>query len=832
MHGHDPHAEPVPTDAGKKHGRVAAIGSLIQKLLPVFAVGMFGIAIYFVHHLLKAHSYHEIRDYVRSIPLSHTVSAIALTYFSYFVLSGYDFLGFKYIGRKIATSRIIFASMTAFAFSNNIGLANLAGGSIRLRIYSTYGIDPKDTLKVIAFVSVTFWCGFCALAGVLLTLYPLPFPPSFGISVGFVRAFGVLLLFIAIGYVVACGLIRRKLTIRGHELQLPILSIAIRQLIVAAADWALAGFVLFLLLPESAGVTYPQFLTIFISAQVVALIAHVPGGVGVLEALVIYFVTPDHSSNPGVLGALIAYRAIYYLLPLATSAAALVGYEIYRKRHVVATLGQNALSWTSLIIPPVVSVIAFLSGSILLLSNATPGMQVRLQGLNDILPLPLIETSHFLAGCVGALLLILSRGLLSRSRAAWVVTLGLVFFSAFLSLAKGLEYEDAAALGVFALILLGAKDQFHRDSPLFKEPWGVGWAMAVTMVIGCSLWLGYFTHKHLEYASELWWTFALRGDAPRFLRATIGILITFTGVAAYHLLVPNRRRQLPAPLERTELEALVTASNDPSAAGLLKDGSLLFASRLRNSVLRYRVHEKIWIALGDPLGRPDSFEDLVYDFVAVASDQGAVAVFDSVHSDHLSLFSDLKMSFIPIGEDIIVDFDRAAASPLSSSSGVDGAAELDLQFSEAQLPVATLLSQGRPLASASLLTPAGSKAELAIDQVELSPGASPAAIGQLLVSLGNWARGKGFRSLNLGTFAVGQLDTEVRESTWSRSTQLLYEARERAYNFKSLSAFFETFAPRSKPRYLAYPSHAPLDAIFSALVSVSKESVITNAQTT
>jgi lysylphosphatidylglycerol synthetase-like protein (DUF2156 family) len=60
------------------------------------------------------------------------------------------------------------------------------------------------------------------------------------------------------------------------------------------------------------------------------------------------------------------------------------------------------------------AVFTFLSGIILLFSGATPAAAGRLALLDRVLPLGVIETSHFIGSLVGAALLVLPHGLARR----------------------------------------------------------------------------------------------------------------------------------------------------------------------------------------------------------------------------------------------------------------------------------------------------------------------------------------------------------------------------------------------------------------------------------
>jgi lysylphosphatidylglycerol synthetase-like protein (DUF2156 family) len=70
--------------------------------------------------------------------------------------------------------------------------------------------------------------------------------------------------------------------------------------------------------------------------------------------------------------------------------------------------------------------------------------------------------------------------------------------------------------------LFPCRRHFYRQASLLGQRFTPGWIIAVTLVLLASVWLGLFSYKHVEYSGELWWRFTFSGDAPRFLRATVG----------------------------------------------------------------------------------------------------------------------------------------------------------------------------------------------------------------------------------------------------------------------------------------------------------------------
>jgi uncharacterized membrane protein YbhN (UPF0104 family) len=84
---------------------------------------------------------------------------------------------------------------------------------------------------------------------------------------------------------------------------------------------------LFVLMPT--GVTYSAVLGALLIAAVASAIAHIPAGIGVLEAVFIALLG-HQVPQPQMLAALLAYRACYYLGPLMVAVA---GYALFETRR-------------------------------------------------------------------------------------------------------------------------------------------------------------------------------------------------------------------------------------------------------------------------------------------------------------------------------------------------------------------------------------------------------------------------------------------------------------------------------------------------------------------
>jgi uncharacterized membrane protein YbhN (UPF0104 family) len=105
---------------------------------------------------------------------------------------------------------------------------------------------------------------------------------------------------------------------------------ALAQVATSALNWALVGSVIWALLP--AGVPYVTVLATLLSAAMAALVTHIPGGLGVLEGVFVLALGED--MPPHVLvAALLAFRVLYYLIPLGVAGVLYLALEATARRH-------------------------------------------------------------------------------------------------------------------------------------------------------------------------------------------------------------------------------------------------------------------------------------------------------------------------------------------------------------------------------------------------------------------------------------------------------------------------------------------------------------------
>lgn len=836
----------------------------LRQAIPV-AIGLvlFVAALEVLRVELRAVTWHELTADVLRTPPSQLGLALVLTAINYAALTGYDLLAFAYIGKTLPRGRIAVASFLAYAISNNVGFAMLSGASVRYRFYTRWGVTAEELSRIVFSYSVTFWLGLLGLGGLSLVVSPLPALRELPAH-QLLAPVGWLLMLVPPAYLLATVMRRRPLHLRSFELPVPSTTIAAGQALLSAGEWALAGAVLYVLLPPSS-LPFLQFLGTFLVAILLGMASHVPGGVGVFEGLMVVLLKPYLTSGQ-LLPALVVYRVVYYLLPLTVALVGLVTDEVRQRRAPASRISAALGQLTEQLTPRVLAVFTFLAGLVLLFSGATPAAAGRLQLLNRVLPIGVIEASHLLGSVAGAVLLILSQGLARRLDAAYYLTSTTIIAGMAASLLKGFDYEEAVLLLLVFLILRRARPAFDRRAAFFDTRFSLAWSAALAGAIGASIWLGLFAFQHVDYSHELWWQFEVQADVSRFLRASVGasVVVLLFGFARLIGYAPHEApTATDADLDDAGKAIAAQTSTYPFLA-YLRDKALLFNDD-RTAFVMYGVQGRTWVAMGDPVGPDDRLSDLLRRFLERCDDFGGVPVFYEVGKTHLHRYADFGLTFVKLGEEAKVDLAtftlegsqsakyRQAIRRLEKEGGsfrvVEAAgvpaimdqlravsddwlaakatAEKGFSlgfFDEAyvsRFPVAVIEVGGRIQAFANIW-PGPQRVELSIDLMRYQRDAPRNVMEALIVHLMKWGQEQGYRRFVLGMAPLSGFETSPVSSLWNRLGGFLYEHGESVYSFQGLRAYKDKFNPTWEPHYLAYPGGLRLPRIMadvSALVA-------------
>ncbi len=282
-----------------------------RKYFPVIALVALGAAGWLVWQSVREYTLGDIVASVEAIPPHRLAIAAFFAAASYAVLTLFDHFGVVYCDHRLPYRKAALASFVSRSLGHSIGLAPLGSGALRARYYALWGFSAEAIAKIIVFTTVTVSLGQIGFAGIVLVAAPEPTAQYLHIAAGPVRLIGAACVLSLVGYVLLAAFLREPLRIRAWSFKLPRWRLALLQAVVGTLNFALLAGAMHELLVVATGASFWTIANAFVLANVAALISHVPGGLGVIEYVILSFF-------PGaqVFGPTLVYRTFYYLIPL------------------------------------------------------------------------------------------------------------------------------------------------------------------------------------------------------------------------------------------------------------------------------------------------------------------------------------------------------------------------------------------------------------------------------------------------------------------------------------------------------------------------------------
>ncbi len=823
----------------------------------VISLGLLAFALSFLFKIADRYKYEDIVAHLHELPWWQIGIALGLTVISYLLLTCYDWLALVYLKRKLPYRRIALASFVGYTFSHNLGFALVTGSSVRYRLYTLWGLSPSQIAQLVLFCSVTFFLGLFAMGGLALLYAPPTLPAELLAEKQWMADLGDALFVVLAWSGIACAIAyiaiplfwRKPLVVRGVEIRFPGFGMSLAQLFIAGIDWMLAAGVLYALLPPDTRPDFLHVLTIFMAGNILGVMLHVPGGLGIFEAVVTALLSPVVPTEQ-LLGALIAYRVTYYVLPFITALLLFGGHEIW---HAIGKASAGLQPASRSLMASTLALAVFAGGAIVMFSSATPTHAPRLEWLTQYVPAALIALSHFFAALFAFLLVLLARHLSRHSDNGFRAARLLLPVLAVLSVLKGLQIEIAIYLLIVWLALLPSGGYFTRKRSLLRAPFGNAWLVAIGTVVIATIWLTYFSWRVLPTDLSPLLQTELLSEQSRSLRALFAVPIGLAALALLRVLRPARTASVTATPER--IQSLVAASPQPlSQLAKLGDKRFLISPDGK-ALLMYMPQGRSLVALGDCMGDPAAHEELLWQFRELCDQRNQWPVIYQARAENLSAYFDLGLIPHKLGEEAVLDLQQldvhslpetlrqahdalaAAGLQLNVVSGAEAAAFLPQmkQVSDSwlrsrqteergfalgnfdanylmQIPQALIYRGDQLVAFASLLVGAGKQA-FAVDLLRHTGELGSGWLEYLYLELIRWGQAQGYREFHLGLVPSREGSDHPLTALWQRIGRTLFLHSRALEQDSDLRSFKQQFAPRWEDRYLLSPANVKLPLV-------------------
>jgi uncharacterized membrane protein YbhN (UPF0104 family) len=302
----------------------------------VFFAAVAALLVRYATHI----DWEDVLDSITSLPAPALLGACVLAAASHLLYSCFDLIGRRYTGHNLPAHTVMTVSFISYVF--NLCIGSIVGGvGFRYRLYSRLGLRTGVITRIVSMSMLTNWLGYKLLAGLLFLIHPLALPPSWHMGNHGLQWIGGVLVAISAAYIVACYRMGDHVwNWRGHELYLPPWRMALLQMLISCINWSLMAGVIYVLLGER--IVYADVLTVLLIGAIAGVFAHVPAGLGVFEFVFVALLSHIVPESR-LIGALLGYRAIYYIAPLAVGALMYLVLEVQAKHKRRALRAEGRL---------------------------------------------------------------------------------------------------------------------------------------------------------------------------------------------------------------------------------------------------------------------------------------------------------------------------------------------------------------------------------------------------------------------------------------------------------------------------------------------------------
>lgn len=284
-------------------------------------VAITAVALYVLYRLLRGIDPAQVIAAIRQTSPLAIVAAALFVAAGYLTLTMYDYFALRTIGRSDVPYRIAaIAGFTSYSIGHNVGFTAFSGGTVRYRVYSsTSGLSAIEVAKICFIAGLTFWLGNITVLGLGFVIHPEAasavdqLPPEFN------RFAGVTLLAALAVYVLWVSRAPRTFGRGGWSVTLPGGSLTLLQVAIGVVDLVCCAAAMYMVMPASPQIDFISLSVIFITATLLGFASHTPGGIGVFDATML--IALDQFNREELVGALLLFRLLYYIIPFALSLA-------------------------------------------------------------------------------------------------------------------------------------------------------------------------------------------------------------------------------------------------------------------------------------------------------------------------------------------------------------------------------------------------------------------------------------------------------------------------------------------------------------------------------
>jgi uncharacterized membrane protein YbhN (UPF0104 family) len=314
----------------RKHHLIRRFGAPASLLL---SLGIVALAFYGLHGALRHVEPARVMQALRGLD-GHAIGlALLFTAGSFLAIGAQEFFALRVAGRPLRFPVAALGGFMAQSVGHSTGFSVAVGGGLRYRLYSMFGAGLADVAKVQASFSGTLGVALGLQIAAAMILHPGLLDHEVKLPHTLTRDIGIGLALLCLA-LLAATLRRRSVKLLGRRIETPPFRYVAPQLVCSVLDLACLAAAATVLLPSGLHADYPTMLGIAVVSLTLGIASSVPGGLGVFETSVLLLTAPPEALAGPTVAALLAFRALYYLLPLVLGLITFGLFELLRRRRI------------------------------------------------------------------------------------------------------------------------------------------------------------------------------------------------------------------------------------------------------------------------------------------------------------------------------------------------------------------------------------------------------------------------------------------------------------------------------------------------------------------
>jgi glycosyltransferase 2 family protein len=297
----------------------------MKKWAPLLWLPLIGLAAWVLIDRLESIDFGDVKQQLLAFPTRTVLTGMAFSAGVYALVGIYEGIAVRIASGRHLRLIAFRTAIIANPLGRAIGLALVSGGALRYRMYAAVGLSARQVASIVLLAAMPYFFSVGWLIDLSLLLNADTAAQALHISTGVVLILGAVGLAKDIGWLAFVFTRKKPIMIGGEAAPIPTVRDTCIQLGIGLTQISLMTATLYVFMPPELNMSWPAFIAIYCIAFVAGQLSNVPAGLGVLEAALLLMLPQVPPAK--LLGAVLAYRAVFEILPLMIALVLFVAFE-------------------------------------------------------------------------------------------------------------------------------------------------------------------------------------------------------------------------------------------------------------------------------------------------------------------------------------------------------------------------------------------------------------------------------------------------------------------------------------------------------------------------